>query len=526
MTTRSSLCAKALALIFSTAVAAPILGADDSTPEKGVAVQPRGQIHEAFAKPVAPNAEAGPAVPKKPPEPIPELPPDVRPRDEDAKWIPGYWAWDADRKDFVWISGTWRVPPPDRKWTPGYWTKADRGWRWVHGFWVSVNQDGVDYLNAPPESLDNGPSVDASDENNIYVPGSWVPQRGRYYWRPGFWNDTYRDWVWVPAHYEWTPAGYVFIEGYWDYVLEDRGMLFPPVYFDEPLWTTPGWCYRPRFAVGLGGLFNSWWVGPGYGCYYYGDYYGGLYAGWGFTPWCFFGPRFYDPLFCYYRWQNRGNPQWHQNLNNTFQARQSGNLTRPPRTLTQQNALVRVNQANAGTASNLRMVTPVNQLSRDTVQVNTLSVSQLKAQTAAVQSFRDFSTTRSSFERTAATHFADSGVRSSADGNWKAATDGRSRTIVSGSGSAFQGGSSSSTGSRLGVASGAGSSMVGGSGSSGARISPSPSGGFSGRGSSGSFSGGSRGGFSGGGSRGGSSGGGSRGGGGGGGGRGGGGGHR
>ena len=241
MTRRFNLPALALVVAIPFLTCRQALAEADSAPEPGVDVQPRGPVHEAFAKPTAPNAEPGAVVPKKPPEPIPELPPDVRPKDEDAEWFSGYWAWDADKKDFVWVSGLWRVPPPDRKWTPGYWTKADKGWRWVTGFWAPVKQDAIEYLDAPPGSLDNGPSTEAPDEDSVYVPGSWVPRRGRYYWRPGFWNTPYRDWVWTPAHYSWTPAGYVFIDGYWDYCLEDRGMLFAPVYCDQPLSATPGW---------------------------------------------------------------------------------------------------------------------------------------------------------------------------------------------------------------------------------------------------------------------------------------------
>src|SRR5262249_3875557 len=159
--------------------------------------------------------------------------------DEDAQWIPGYWSWDTEKKDWMWISGTWRVPPPKHKWIPGYWTKTEGGWRWVSGFWAPAAQDGLDYLDEPPRSLENGPATDAPDEDAVYVPGNWMYRAGRYRWRQGFWLDPYREWVWIPGHYVWTPAGYVFIDGYWDYTLEDRGLLFAPVYFDQPLWTTP-----------------------------------------------------------------------------------------------------------------------------------------------------------------------------------------------------------------------------------------------------------------------------------------------
>src|SRR5437879_1711022 len=97
----------ALLLIATWAVAAPTAGTD-----KDIAVQLRGPVHEAFAQPVEANPKATPAFPKKPPDPVPELPPDEKPKDDAAQWIPGYWDWDADKQDFIWVSGTWRVPPP------------------------------------------------------------------------------------------------------------------------------------------------------------------------------------------------------------------------------------------------------------------------------------------------------------------------------------------------------------------------------------------------------------------------------
>ena len=54
--------------------------------------------------------------------------------------------------------------------------------------------------------------------------------------------------VWIGAALRWTPAGYVFVDGYWDYPLEDRGLLFAPVYFKQPLWRNPDWCYQPSYV--------------------------------------------------------------------------------------------------------------------------------------------------------------------------------------------------------------------------------------------------------------------------------------
>src|SRR5450432_600932 len=86
------------------------------TPE-GIEVQARGPVHEAFAGPTS-EAVATPAVPKQPPAAIEELPPAEKP-DGNVIWISGYWAYDDDRKDFLWVSGTWRSPPPGKQWVAG-----------------------------------------------------------------------------------------------------------------------------------------------------------------------------------------------------------------------------------------------------------------------------------------------------------------------------------------------------------------------------------------------------------------------
>ena len=173
----------------------------------------RGPVHEAFAEQINNNPEAGVLIPKAPPEPIGEVPPEFKPEGENVIWIPGYWSWDDEREDHVWVSGVWRVPPQDRRWVPGYWHQSDGGYHWVSGFWISTGQGAVQYQQTPPLSIERGPTSAAPDENHFWVPGCWR-YGTTYRWRPGYWRPFRADWIWIPAHYIWTPRGTVFVDGY------------------------------------------------------------------------------------------------------------------------------------------------------------------------------------------------------------------------------------------------------------------------------------------------------------------------
>src|SRR5436305_908817 len=89
---------------------------------EGVSVLARGPVHEAFADPAVEKPVETITAPKEPPAPVEELPPTEKPEGDNVQWIPGYWAWDQDLDDFIWVSGVWRDIPPGREWVPGYWT--------------------------------------------------------------------------------------------------------------------------------------------------------------------------------------------------------------------------------------------------------------------------------------------------------------------------------------------------------------------------------------------------------------------
>lgn len=250
----------------------------------------------------------------------------------------------------------------------------------------------MQYLEPPPPAVDSGPSVPAPDDNSIYVPGCWMYRSSRYLWRPGYWMGARPGWTWSPAHYCYIPAGYVYADGFWDYAPEDRGLLFAPVSFNQPLWTNPGWYYRPRFALGFGDLLSCLFVRPSYCHYYFGDYYGPAYAGLGFQPWFAYGRRHHDPLFGYYGWRHRNDfTAWYGGLRNTFTGRVRGDLPRPPHTLAQQDLHT----------TNPQLVKPLSQFRDGRVSLTRLSAAQVAEQARATQRFQDLRVQRGNVERAA-----------------------------------------------------------------------------------------------------------------------------
>jgi hypothetical protein len=272
--------------------------------------------------------------PKAPPAAIEETPPKQRLQGANVAWVPGYWGWDDERNDFLWVSGIWRVLPPGRQWVSGYWGKSGQAFQWTSGYWANAKASEVEYLPEPPATVEAGPNVAASSADQTWLPGCWLWQKGRYVWRPGFWAAAQPDWNWVPAHYVWAPRGYVYVEGYWDYSLARRGVLFAPVYFNSDVYARPGFTYSPEVAIDLGMFANHLFLRPQYQHYYFGDYYASNYRDAGFLPrFSFQSSRFgYDPIYAHDRWQHRQDRGWEQRQQTDFENRRTREDLRPPRT--------------------------------------------------------------------------------------------------------------------------------------------------------------------------------------------------
>src|SRR5262249_28947642 len=290
----------------------------------------------------------------------------------------------------------WRNPPPGRKWVPGHYVQVDNGYEWVSGFWAPAQQNDVTYDPQPPNSIESGPSVPAPSDNAIYNPGTWVYQDSQYLSRSGFYLDLRPGWVWHRARYIWTPAGFVFVDGYWDFPLATRGLLFAPVACDPAVCFQPNFVFQPACAFPPDTLTSCLFVRPGWGHYFVGDFFGADYRRQRFTP--FFDFRFahgagFDPLFAYYSRANVGRP-WERDMRALYPGRDAGTIQRPPRTLVQQNTFIQnltstQTTINTTNVRNVTMVSSINRSSNLGVALTRVTPQQVTATRQVIGAVRD-----------------------------------------------------------------------------------------------------------------------------------------
>jgi WXXGXW repeat (2 copies) len=209
----------------------------------GYSILMQGPVHEAFAAPIANDPSEGTRIHAvAPPQPIQEKPPANTQAGDGTIWISGYWAWSDEANKYVWVSGLYRKSPPGRIWVAGYWSESASGYRWTSGYWSRENASAeiAQPLPVPPASIDNGPSIPPPGEDYFWLPGQWEYAADQYQWRGGYWTTHHEGWVWQPACYMSTPAGFLYVDGYWDALPTQRGQLYvtrssiSPVTFTNP----------------------------------------------------------------------------------------------------------------------------------------------------------------------------------------------------------------------------------------------------------------------------------------------------
>lgn len=356
----------------------------------------RGPVHEAFAEPVTLQTQESFVVPKPPPAPISEVPPAERPQGNQFIWIPGYWSWDADRLDYIWVSACWRAAPPNMSWVPGYWAQVPGGWKWVPGFWSPTGVQDLVYLPEPPAIEDIEPVSIQPFPDAIWVPPCMYWSNGRYIRRAGYWLTAQPNWVWVPSHYILTPRGYVFAEGHWDYSLDRRGVLFAPVYIPSAVYLRAGFTFSPGIVVDLGLLRVSLFTYPRYSHYFFGDYYDNVYLSIGIFPW-FESRRYhtwYDPIYEHDRWQHhRVEPRWEEHERDEYLRRCNNRDLRPAHTFREQEIrLTRMPESQRRSSQltrSLEVSVSTKNASIKFEKINSDTRQSISKQTTAVGTYRD-----------------------------------------------------------------------------------------------------------------------------------------
>ena len=386
------------------AAAVPAANAPDADGQ-GVQVLTRGPVHEAFAGMVTFNPEPGIVVPKAPPAAIEEVPPGERPVGNNVTWIPGYWAWDEERTDFVWVSGTWRALPPGRQWMAGYWGQTTQGYQWTSGYWADAATQETTYLAAPPATVEDGPNVAAPSADYRWTPGNWIWNDDRYAWGPGYWARGRADWDWSPSHYVWTPRGYIFVDGYWDYPVNRRGSLFAPVYFNSGVYSQSGYAYSPSIAIDLAVFAEALFLRPRYNHYYFGDYYDNSYQQSGYLSAYAYQSNSsgYDSIYSHQRWENRQNSRWDSSMAASYQYRRDNISARPPRTWAAQQAIASTSQFKQ---NRMLVATPLTQMAsrkNSSVKFQAVTKGEKQALSQRSQQVGLASTQRRTLEATSAT---------------------------------------------------------------------------------------------------------------------------
>lgn len=298
--------------------------ANNVTTSDGMEVLTRGPIHEAFADVSLDETPSGPTISRPVPEPINEIPPEIRPEGNQIEWIPGYWSWDEDQNDFIWVSGVWRDVPPGRQWVAGYWQEVESGNRYISGYWSNNPQAATQYLPPPPQPLEAGPNSPPTGPDYLWMEGNWIWSHNGYAWQSGYWYEPKPNMIWTPSHYVWTPRGSIFIMGYWDYQPGLRGVMYAPLYYPRPVYRHRGYFYRPHVVLDTDTVFLSLFVRRGYHHYYFGDYRDRRYERRGFRPWSHRDATRYghDPFYRNYREHRmRDNRRWENNSHPRFDSR-------------------------------------------------------------------------------------------------------------------------------------------------------------------------------------------------------------
>lgn len=323
----------ALLLAFLMPIIGSTMAYGTGAGDEDIQVLKRGPIHEAFAEVSVDQTQPELVIRRSVPEPLNEVPPDYRPNVANVQWIPGYWSWDEDLDDFIWVSGVWRDIPPGRQWVAGYWTTVDGGSQYVSGYWADSRGTQAAYLPPPPAPPPTAPPPPAYASDSAWIDGYWLWSGNRYVWQAGYWQPQRADMLWIPAHYSWTPRGYIFVPGYWDYLLVRRGVIYAPYYYPRPVYLARHYHHIPSVMLDIDVVFHSLYIRRDHHHYYFGDYHHDRDVRRGFYPWYsqHATRHGYDPHYRNYsRYRLRDDDQWEHKYRQQFEYHRDHQDSRPP----------------------------------------------------------------------------------------------------------------------------------------------------------------------------------------------------
>jgi hypothetical protein len=126
----------------------------------------------------------------------------------------------------------------------------------------------------------------------------------------------------------------VYVEGYWDYPIADRGILFAPVYWEPSVvYVREVRYYSPVVVINLTFLSDCLFVRPRYHHYYFGDYYDPDCRRRGyFTAHAWYERnRGCEPVYAHRRWEHRNDRDWDRRQQARDDQRRDNPDSRPPR---------------------------------------------------------------------------------------------------------------------------------------------------------------------------------------------------
>lgn len=266
----------------------------------------RGTIHEAFAQPIVSSNTLQAVTDIAPPQPLQQqVSAAASGAARGMAFIDGYWSFNSVDGKYEWVSGILRRSPPGHHWMPGQWVKLENGFARIPGAWISDKVGKPIEVSNVPAVSKLAPEGVRPGADQFWVPGSFKIENGEAVQSAGHWARAAANtahWVWNPAHFIPTVNGAILVDGYWDFALGDRGVLFAPLRFDNTLDAQAAGRLASAVMLHAPKTFLHLFVDPKTQQYLFGNFYGDLAGGSGLMSWVDFAKsgQGFDALFQHY----------------------------------------------------------------------------------------------------------------------------------------------------------------------------------------------------------------------------------